>query len=100
MGLISRVSSRTYRDRESNMVFLSKILKGGPDYATVPDSWKPETWKMSSKGTPFEKVEQNLAKNNLRFPWMRHYVWMAAAKKNALQQHELPLVLEAFAFGH
>ena len=63
---VCRKGINYFRDREKKMVFLSKVLKGGPDYATVPESWKPETWKLSNKGTPFEKVEQNLARNNLR----------------------------------
>merc|ERR1712110_958190 len=84
MGLISRVSSRTYRESHTkmqtsnfqSMKTTAQKWGGGPSWSTLPKSHLPDSKVWTIQGTPFEKLEANLKRGGYRFPWFRNEVWV------------------------
>merc|ERR1711934_385525 len=113
MGLISRVSSRTYREKVTKTMQTSNFQAmkstaqkwgGGPSWSTLPKSHLPDSKVWTIKGTPFEKLDMNLKKAGYRFPWFRNEVWVYYIHKqnkpfeSAMGRHIVPGFLLFLAY--
>merc|ERR1711935_790352 len=83
MGLISRVSSRTYRVVNHITMRASLQRLAGTTWDTIPKAYKPKSSSWIVKGTPYEIIERDLARQGLKYPWLRNEMWSLNRHKNS-----------------